>query len=141
MQLKLDFSLDVFAKLKDRSRFFSFIKEFARNSIILLNNLKAIFRFFFCCLSLEFFIVMAYMEMFGNCSHANDNEEFLRHSVHMVSSHWPSASPGLPTTQSCSFSHTSHSSRSSISQTHNLIIPTSSGDARYDYHPYNESKI
>lgn len=77
---------------------------------------------------------MAYMEMFGNCSHSNDND-FTRHSVHMVqASHWsqpPSSTPGLPTTQSCSFSHTSHSSRSSFSQMNKLVIPSSgSGDSR-----------
>lgn len=75
---------------------------------------------------------MAYMEMFGNCSHGNDND-FTRHSVHMVQTHWaqpPSSSPGLPTTQSCSFSHTSHSSRSSFSQTQTLLIPSTNSDNR-----------
>ncbi|KAJ8920408.1 hypothetical protein NQ315_005274, partial [Exocentrus adspersus] len=68
--------------------------------------------------------VMAYMEMFGNCSHTND-QEFMRHSVHMVQSQWaqPLAS-GLPTTQSCSFSHSSHSSsRSSHTHIQTLTLP------------------
>ncbi|XP_023311133.1 guanine nucleotide-releasing factor 2 isoform X5 [Anoplophora glabripennis] len=67
--------------------------------------------------------VMAYMEMFGNCSHTND-QEFMRHSVHMVQSQWaqPLAS-GLPTTQSCSFSHSSHSSRSSHTHIQTLALP------------------
>nr|XP_015838148.1 PREDICTED: guanine nucleotide-releasing factor 2 isoform X5 [Tribolium castaneum] len=68
--------------------------------------------------------IMAYMEMFGNCSHANE-QEFMRHSVHMVQSHWAQPpTPGLPTTQSCSFSHTSHSSsRSSHTQIQILNVP------------------
>ncbi|XP_068910533.1 guanine nucleotide-releasing factor 2 isoform X6 [Tenebrio molitor] len=68
--------------------------------------------------------VMAYMEMFGNCSHANE-QEFMRHSVHMVQTHWGQPStPGLPTTQSCSFSHSSHSSsRSSHTQIQILNVP------------------
>lgn len=49
---------------------------------------------------------MAYMEMFGNCSHVND-QEFMRHSVHVQSSsHWVQTTANsntLPTTQSCSF--------------------------------------
>ncbi|KAK9701806.1 RasGEF domain [Popillia japonica] len=74
--------------------------------------------------------IMAYMEMFGNCSHSNDSE-FMRHSVH-IQGHWSqSPKPGLPTTQSCSFSHTSSqsSSRSSHTQVQNLTIPYSSGDS------------
>jgi Rap guanine nucleotide exchange factor 1 len=68
--------------------------------------------------------IMAYMEMFGNCSHANE-QEFMRHSVHMVQTHWGQPStPGLPTTQSCSFSHSSHSSsRSSHTQIQILNVP------------------
>ncbi|KAJ8984636.1 hypothetical protein NQ317_009864 [Molorchus minor] len=77
--------------------------------------------------------VMAYMEMFGNCSHTND-QEFMRHSVHMVQSQWaqPLAS-GLPTTQSCSFSHTSSHSSSRSSHTHIQTLslpPHSSLDQR-----------
>ncbi|KAG5886363.1 Guanine nucleotide-releasing factor 2, partial [Gonioctena quinquepunctata] len=73
--------------------------------------------------------IMAYMEMFGNCSHTND-QEFLRHSVHMVQSQYvqPLAS-GLPTTQSCSFSHSSHSSsRLSHSHIQTLSLPPRSED-------------
>ncbi|RZB41593.1 guanine nucleotide-releasing factor 2, partial [Asbolus verrucosus] len=75
--------------------------------------------------------IMAYMEMFGNCSHANE-QEFMRHSVHMVQTQWGQPStPGLPTTQSCSFSHTSHSSsRSSHTQIQILNVPHSSMDQR-----------
>ncbi|XP_076257594.1 C3G guanyl-nucleotide exchange factor isoform X3 [Rhynchophorus ferrugineus] len=64
--------------------------------------------------------IMAYMEMFGNCSHANE-QEFMRQSLHMAQAHWTNS--GLTTTQSCSFSHTSShsSSRSSHSQT--LCLP------------------
>ncbi|KRT81491.1 hypothetical protein AMK59_6176 [Oryctes borbonicus] len=73
---------------------------------------------------------MAYMEMFGNCSHSNDSE-FMRHSVHIQGLWSQSPKPGLPTTQSCSFSHTSSqsSSRSSHTQVQNLTIPYSSGDS------------
>ncbi|XP_031332438.1 guanine nucleotide-releasing factor 2 isoform X3 [Photinus pyralis] len=54
--------------------------------------------------------IMAYMEMFGNCSHAND-QEFMRHSIHMVQGQWVQPqSPGMPTTQSCTFSHSSQTS-------------------------------
>lgn len=52
---------------------------------------------------------MAYMEMFGNCAHSNDNE-YLRHSVHMVQQQWQnqkSLDSGLTTTQSCSFMQSS----------------------------------
>lgn len=69
-------------------------------------------------------IVMAYMEMFGNCSHSNDNE-FMRHSMHMVQAQWQnqhqqSLDSGLSTTQSCSFVHTtSHISSSSSSTASN----------------------
>ncbi|XP_063912311.1 guanine nucleotide-releasing factor 2 isoform X2 [Zophobas morio] len=75
--------------------------------------------------------IMAYMEMFGNCSHANE-QEFMRHSVHMVQTHWgQSSTSGLPTTQSCSFNHTSHSSsRSSHSQIQILNVPHSTMDQR-----------
>lgn len=64
------------------------------------------------------------MEMFGNCSHTND-QEFMRHSVHMVQSQYTQPiTPGLPTTQSCSFSHTSHtSSRSSHTHVQTLSLP------------------
>lgn len=62
------------------------------------------------------FLVMAYMEMFGNCSHGND-QEFMRHSVHMVQSQFANspATVGLPTTQSCSFNHTSISTSQTMS--------------------------
>ncbi|XP_060526195.1 guanine nucleotide-releasing factor 2 isoform X2 [Cylas formicarius] len=67
--------------------------------------------------------VMAYMEMFGNCSHTND-QEFMRHSVHMVQSQWQPSIPGLTSTQSCSFSHTMHStSRSTHAQGQLLSLP------------------
>ncbi|XP_017776217.1 PREDICTED: guanine nucleotide-releasing factor 2 isoform X2 [Nicrophorus vespilloides] len=75
--------------------------------------------------------VMAYMEMFGNCSHSND-QEFMRHSVHMVHDSAASWAPsaGLPTTQSCSFSHTSSSSssRTTRTQMHTLSLPPQSGE-------------
>jgi Rap guanine nucleotide exchange factor 1 len=90
--------------------------------------------------------IMAYMEMFGNCSHANE-QEFMRHSVHMVQTHWGQPStPGLPTTQSCSFSHSSHSSsRSSHTQIQILNVPPhSTMDQRYDktiiFHDYSCSR-
>ncbi|XP_049821190.1 guanine nucleotide-releasing factor 2 isoform X3 [Aethina tumida] len=77
--------------------------------------------------------VMAYMEMFGNCSHTND-QEFMRHSIHVhqsqyAPSHLSQSSlgsvGGLPTTQSCSFSHTSSSSRTtSQTQIHSLNLHT-----------------
>ncbi|XP_065169661.1 guanine nucleotide-releasing factor 2 isoform X3 [Atheta coriaria] len=69
--------------------------------------------------------VMAYMEMFGNCSHNND-QEFMRHSMHVA---WPPSPtpPGLPTTQSCSFAHTT--SRTAHSQMHSLIVAHPSGDS------------
>ncbi|XP_071051039.1 guanine nucleotide-releasing factor 2 isoform X3 [Onthophagus taurus] len=72
--------------------------------------------------------VMAYMEMFGNCSHSGDTEFITeRHSMVIQgqrASHPPQL--GLPTTQSCSFSHTSSCSRSMHSQT--LTIPHTSGE-------------
>lgn len=63
------------------------------------------------------------MEMFGNCSHTNE-QDFMRQSLHMAQAHWTNS--GLTTTQSCSFSHTSShsSSRSSHSQT--LCLPSHS---------------
>ncbi|KAK7793296.1 hypothetical protein R5R35_007622 [Gryllus longicercus] len=58
--------------------------------------------------------IMAYMEMFGNCSHANTNE-FLRHSVHtynLLQAEWQQQEMSLTSTQSCSFSvMSSHSSQ------------------------------
>ncbi|KAL1505295.1 hypothetical protein ABEB36_004890 [Hypothenemus hampei] len=75
-------------------------------------------------------LVMAYMEMFGNCSHTNDSE-FLRHSVHMVqsTSQWnasPSSGSILSKAQSHSFSHSmTHSSRTG--QAH-LSLPAPSID-------------
>lgn len=64
------------------------------------------------------------MEMFGNCSHSND-QEFMRHSVHMVQAQWAqsSSTSGLPTTQSCSFSHMTHTSSKSSQKHHTLILP------------------
>lgn len=62
---------------------------------------------------------MAYMEMFGNCSHTND-QEFLRHSVHMVQSQWGGTQHSLASMQSRSFSHSSYSSNLSRLQTMSL---------------------
>ncbi|XP_023724311.1 guanine nucleotide-releasing factor 2 isoform X4 [Cryptotermes secundus] len=57
--------------------------------------------------------VMAYMEMFGNCSRPNTNE-FLRHSVHtynLLQAEWQQQEMSLTSTHSCSFSVvSSHSS-------------------------------
>lgn len=66
---------------------------------------KTVYFHFFLILRL----VMAYMEMFGNCSHSNETE-YMRHSVHMVPAHWAQSppQPTLPTTQSCSFSQVRH---------------------------------
>lgn len=50
-------------------------------------------------------IVMAYMEMFGNCSHGNTTE-FLRHSVHtysLLQAEWQKHEMMLSSAQSCSF--------------------------------------
>ncbi|CAG9818376.1 unnamed protein product [Phaedon cochleariae] len=53
--------------------------------------------------------IMAYMEMFGNCSHTS-NQEFLRHSVHMVHAQYgPPVPQGLPTARSCAFGRPSRS--------------------------------
>ncbi|CAG9861022.1 unnamed protein product [Phyllotreta striolata] len=71
--------------------------------------------------------VMAYMEMFGNCSHTND-QEFMRHSVHMVQYSQPVNSGGLPTTQSCTFSHSSATSRTSHSHVQTLSLPARADD-------------
>ncbi|KAK4883634.1 hypothetical protein RN001_006953 [Aquatica leii] len=74
--------------------------------------------------------IMAYMEMFGNCSHAND-QEFLRHSIHMVQDQWVQpSSPGMPTTQSCTFSHTSQTSSrfTTHTQLKTLSLQTSMGE-------------
>ncbi|KAK6641638.1 hypothetical protein RUM44_013353 [Polyplax serrata] len=49
--------------------------------------------------------IMAYMEIFGNASHANENE-FLRHSVHaynILQSEWQQHQKLLTSAQSCSF--------------------------------------
>ncbi|CAH2005113.1 unnamed protein product [Acanthoscelides obtectus] len=86
--------------------------------------------------------VMAYMEMFGNCTHTND-QEFMRHSVHMVQSQYSTpltqtiTAGGMSSTQSCSFSHSSHlsnyssSSHSSATRLHGhavLGVPPRSDD-------------
>ncbi|XP_056640209.1 guanine nucleotide-releasing factor 2 isoform X1 [Diorhabda sublineata] len=68
--------------------------------------------------------VMAYMEMFGNCSHTND-QEFMRHSVHMVQYTQPTAG-GLPTTQSCTFTQSHSASRTSHSHIQVLTLPSRS---------------
>ncbi|XP_066141554.1 guanine nucleotide-releasing factor 2 isoform X3 [Euwallacea fornicatus] len=71
-------------------------------------------------------VVMAYMEMFGNCSHTNDSE-FMRHSVHMVQSQWGTPSMGtLSTTQSCSFSHSSVHQSTKNNQVQLLCLPSHS---------------
>lgn len=70
--------------------------------------------------------IMAYMEMFGNCSHTND-QEFMRHSVHMVQYSQPTIG-GLPTTQSCTFSQTHSASRTSHSHVQVLSLPPRSED-------------
>lgn len=69
---------------------------------------------------------MAYMEMFGNCSHtasiegANNvaNSEYVRHSVHLVQQWHQSAAQsldtGLTSTVSCSFMHQSATSSYSL---------------------------
>ncbi|XP_039288475.1 guanine nucleotide-releasing factor 2 isoform X3 [Nilaparvata lugens] len=65
--------------------------------------------------------VMAYMEMFGNCSHASTNE-FLRHSVHTYSilrAEWQQQEVKemtLSSAQSCSFNMVSRSSPSTDSR-------------------------
>lgn len=69
---------------------------------------------------------MAYMEMFGNCSHTND-QEFMRHSVHMVQYTQP-VNSGLPTTQSCTFSHSHSTSRASQGHIQTLSLPPRSDD-------------
>ncbi|XP_050293890.1 guanine nucleotide-releasing factor 2 isoform X2 [Anthonomus grandis grandis] len=62
--------------------------------------------------------IMAYMEMFGNCSHSND-PEFMRHSVHMVQSQWGTPSMiGMSSTQS--FHSAMHTSNS---RSHTLSLP------------------
>ncbi|XP_049847410.1 guanine nucleotide-releasing factor 2 isoform X3 [Schistocerca gregaria] len=50
--------------------------------------------------------VMAYMEMFGNCTHGSTSE-FMRHSVHtynLLQAEWQQQELSLSSTQSCSFS-------------------------------------
>uniref|UniRef100_A0AAR5QHA7 CRK SH3-binding GNRP n=1 Tax=Dendroctonus ponderosae TaxID=77166 RepID=A0AAR5QHA7_DENPD len=74
------------------------------------------------------FLVMAYMEMFGNCSHTND-AEFMRHSVHMVQSQWGTPSiTSLSSAQSCSFSHATIQSSSRNAQTQALSLPHSNAE-------------
>ncbi|CAH1132187.1 unnamed protein product [Ceutorhynchus assimilis] len=74
--------------------------------------------------------IMAYMEMFGNCSHTNDSE-FMRHSVHMVQSQWGNPSmTSLATAQSCSFSHSSVHSASRNAQGQMLCLPSHSSIER-----------
>ncbi|XP_030752643.1 guanine nucleotide-releasing factor 2 isoform X3 [Sitophilus oryzae] len=72
--------------------------------------------------------IMAYMEMFGNCSHSND-QEYMRQSMHLAQSHW-SGSSGLSSTQSCSFSHSSTHSSSRSSQSQTLCLPPHSATER-----------
>ncbi|XP_045467095.1 guanine nucleotide-releasing factor 2 isoform X2 [Harmonia axyridis] len=75
--------------------------------------------------------IMAYMEMFGNCQSNDNDQDFMRHSVHMThAQHWvqQSSTPGLPTTQSCSFSQISNCS--SLSQSHTLSIPSTESQSR-----------
>lgn len=51
--------------------------------------------------------VMAYMEMFGNCSQPNTSD-YMRHSVHtynLLQAEWQQQEMTLTTTQSCSFTH------------------------------------
>ncbi|ERL89877.1 hypothetical protein D910_07236 [Dendroctonus ponderosae] len=72
--------------------------------------------------------IMAYMEMFGNCSHTND-AEFMRHSVHMVQSQWGTPSiTSLSSAQSCSFSHATIQSSSRNAQTQALSLPHSNAE-------------
>ncbi|XP_049804676.1 guanine nucleotide-releasing factor 2 isoform X4 [Schistocerca nitens] len=50
--------------------------------------------------------IMAYMEMFGNCTHGSTSE-FMRHSVHtynLLQAEWQQQELSLSSTQSCSFS-------------------------------------
>lgn len=70
---------------------------------------------------------MAYMEMFGNCSHTND-QEYLRHTVHMVQSQW-GTHHNLASMQSRSCSQSSYSSTHSRMQTMSLP-PHSTNDQR-----------
>lgn len=59
--------------------------------------------------------IMAYMEMFGNCSQPSTNE-YLRHSVHtysLLQAEWQQHEMTLSSAQSCSFNMVSHSSASS----------------------------
>lgn len=87
--------------------------------------------------------VMAYMEMFGNCSHAND-QEFMRHSIHMVQGQWVQpSSPGMPTTQSCTFSHSSQTSSrfTAHSQMQTLTLQSSTGEIRYVVYIFCENTI
>lgn len=65
---------------------------------------------------------MAYMEMFGNCAHTIEgappatNNEYVRHSVHLVQQWHQSAAQsldtGLTSTVSCSFMHSASTSSS-----------------------------
>ncbi|XP_069676852.1 guanine nucleotide-releasing factor 2 isoform X2 [Periplaneta americana] len=71
--------------------------------------------------------VMAYMEMFGNCSHPNTNE-FLRHSVHtynLLQAEWQQQEMSLTSTQSCSFSMVSSHSSQMLPGTVSVDVPTS----------------
>ncbi|XP_073979837.1 C3G guanyl-nucleotide exchange factor isoform X3 [Rhodnius prolixus] len=58
--------------------------------------------------------IMAYMEMFGNCSQPSASE-LLRHSVHtysLLEAEWQQHQVSLTTTQSCSFTHSFSTSQS-----------------------------
>ncbi|PSN45161.1 hypothetical protein C0J52_03933 [Blattella germanica] len=79
--------------------------------------------------------VMAYMEMFGNCSHPGTNE-FLRHSVHtynLLQAEWQQQEMSLTSTQSCSFSmvlpsvESAETPVSPLKETTTTTITTSSG--------------
>uniref|UniRef100_A0A1B6CP57 CRK SH3-binding GNRP n=1 Tax=Clastoptera arizonana TaxID=38151 RepID=A0A1B6CP57_9HEMI len=58
--------------------------------------------------------IMAYMEIFGNCSQPNTNE-YLRHSVHtysLMQTEWQNHETMLSSAQSCSFNMVTHSTPS-----------------------------
>ncbi|XP_054273628.1 rap guanine nucleotide exchange factor 1 isoform X3 [Macrosteles quadrilineatus] len=74
--------------------------------------------------------VMAYMEMFGNCSQPNTSE-YLRHSVHtatysLMQAEWQQHQVTLSSTQSCSFNMLTRHSSPAASPNPRCVSPQSS---------------
>ncbi|KAK9498271.1 hypothetical protein O3M35_002943 [Rhynocoris fuscipes] len=73
--------------------------------------------------------IMAYMEMFGNCSQPSASE-LLRHSVHaytVMQTEWQQHQVSMTTTQSCSFTHSVSTSQSNHDNLEDISCPGGGG--------------